>query len=595
MKRILTLLAILAFASGFVACDDDPTTPPTDQDQSDTSDETELPPIDQVEQDELAGCRNNDDCASDPNGAICNLSSGDCVECLLNADCSATETCSPQTFTCVPSGCSSDADCLNPDLPACSDSVCVECTTNSHCPAAHFCNTASNTCVPDSGCKTDADCDGALPICNTATGACVECLRSTDCEGTADCVDQACVAITCDNEGFSIDDQSVEGNANLIYYEAYDDGTETFDALTLELYYAQVQTPALNKPGSIELGSLAIDTNYQTCSTCVLLYAGCTEDGGCEKTFFATGGTLHLDAIGKNGTPFQGHLEGVELIEVTIDGNTFRSTPVPGGQNWCIDTVTFDTIMVGDPPVQGCASDDDCSGDTPRCDTTSENCVQCLDASDCDTEQVCTDNVCRTPGLCTYTGFETMSEEVDTQTDYFGYTAYSSISSPSDLLAIEFYYGSGNPPPLNKPGTFTLGSTPEERNYATCGTCVLIYQGCDEGGCDKIFFATGGTLNVTEINTNGSTFVGTLVDAELVEVTIDAQYNSTPVPSGDTWCLPSQSFQFPSGCQSDDDCEPSTPICLEDYAVCVSCEKNSDCTEPSVCRENQCVAPLTCT
>ena len=32
------------------------------------------------------GCVSDGDCASDPNGAICDLSSGDCVECIPSGD-----------------------------------------------------------------------------------------------------------------------------------------------------------------------------------------------------------------------------------------------------------------------------------------------------------------------------------------------------------------------------------------------------------------------------------------------------------------------------------------------------------------------------
>jgi hypothetical protein len=234
-------------------------------------------------------------------------------------------------------------------------------------------------------------------------------------------------------------------------------------------------------------------------------------------------------------------------------------------------------------------------------------------------------------GACTQSGFTAVEEYAEADTDYFGYSAYSSSASPTDQLFIEFYYGYGDPPPLEGPGTFELGVSPDEKNYATCGTCVLVGQGCDDNGCNKLFFATSGTLTVSSFAT-GQDFTGTLTNARLVEVTIDSSYTSTPVAGGDTWCLTSYSFDAPIegtlSCSSNTECAGSTdtpycdtasstcvqcleeshcasltatPHCDTDYFTCVECVDNAQCassTYGAFCVDNQCGAcatPFDCT
>jgi hypothetical protein len=191
-------------------------------------------------------------------------------------------------------------------------------------------------------------------------------------------------------------------------------------------------------------------------------------------------------------------------------------------------------------------------------------------------------------GTCTKSGFTPAEQTAEVSTDGMQYQALSSTTAPADLLWINFYYGYGDPPPLTGPGTFTLGETPDEQNWATCGTCVLLLANCDDqGACDKYFFAESGTLTVTDFQTGGN-FAGTLTNARLVEVTIDTTtYDSTPVPGGDTWCLSSYAFDAAlSGslpCTSTADCAGSadTPYCNTETSECVQCLQESHCTSLS--------------
>ncbi|MCA9602592.1 MAG: hypothetical protein R3A78_08045 [Polyangiales bacterium] len=139
---------------------------------------------------------------------MCNSSTGTCVECLGQGDCSgSTPVC--DSGECV--GCAGDSDCdFDEGLTVCAGSgACVECDTGKTdactgntsvcfdqecvvCSASDdsactgttpICDTGSNTCE---GCDSDSDCAGfaGTPAC-AGTGACVECTASniTACAG----------------------------------------------------------------------------------------------------------------------------------------------------------------------------------------------------------------------------------------------------------------------------------------------------------------------------------------------------------------------------------------------------------------------------
>ena len=186
---------------------------------------------------------------------------------------------------------------------------------------------------------------------------------------------------------------------------------------------------------------------------------------------------------------------------------------------------------------------------------------------------------------CTTTGFTATDESAgyDSQNNDVYYDGYTATTSPYDELEVGLYFDYGNPKPTIGPGTYTIGGTTAEQNAATCGTCIMLWQGCDDtaGTCAKTFFATSGTLTVTTMDNTGG-FVGTLTNAHLVEVTIDdTTGNSTPVAGGQTWCIPSYSFnqalttELP--CSTSDDCSGDTPKCDTSSNTCVECLTNPDC------------------
>jgi hypothetical protein len=95
--------------------------------------------------------------------------------------------------------------------------------------------------------------------------------------------------------------------------------------------------------GSFNLGT-GDNNNYQTCSECLLVFQDIdTGTGNAAKTFFQSQGTLVIDPTTPPGSdPIKMSWTNVILVEVTIDPNTYFSTPVENGD--CYNIVS-DTVF----------------------------------------------------------------------------------------------------------------------------------------------------------------------------------------------------------------------------------------------------------
>jgi len=190
----------------------------------------------------------------------CDVSVGgspnDCVECLVNSDCSDTgEVCNTATKLCVPClpdaiGGNVDSGCSQPinackDLTAPTEDICVDCLVTADCSTSgDVCKTSDNSCTPcvdsatggarDLGCEAnqpplcndavvgvpptcvncedsnpaatptpDDGCLTAAPACNvSAVGGpvCVECLVDGHCNGGKVCDTQTSTCVPCVND-----------------------------------------------------------------------------------------------------------------------------------------------------------------------------------------------------------------------------------------------------------------------------------------------------------------------------------------------------------------------------------------------------------
>ena len=115
-------------------------------------------------------------------GQFCNPSTGGCVDCLSNSNCSAALTggfCNPATSRCVE--CLQPSDCPY-DRPGCSDGTCGGCQASAECLPNQICDEGLCGCLGNAGCGGDA------PVCiaQTDAGAC-GCTSNTDCPADTFC------------------------------------------------------------------------------------------------------------------------------------------------------------------------------------------------------------------------------------------------------------------------------------------------------------------------------------------------------------------------------------------------------------------------
>jgi hypothetical protein len=109
-----------------------------------------------------------------------------------------------------------------------------------------------------------------------------------------------------------------------------------------------------------------------------------------------------------------------------------------------------------------------------------------------------------------------------------------SAGAKPDIVIVELLtgfapFGTGTAPIVPKPGTYPL--TGPQLNYETCGTCVRAVAAVDTNTDGGDFFATGGTLVVTEVGTKvGDKFTLELQNVTFEQVTYAAMtFRSTPV------------------------------------------------------------------
>jgi hypothetical protein len=94
--------------------------------------------------------------------------------------------------------------------------------------------------------------------------------------------------------------------------------------------------------------------NYETCATCALLF-DCPDvtdiDVDVCTTFEVFSGTLDVTVNASEATgPFVATLTNARAREVTLDTDTFISTPVENGRIWCIDAHTIDVTSEAPAP-----------------------------------------------------------------------------------------------------------------------------------------------------------------------------------------------------------------------------------------------------
>jgi hypothetical protein len=139
---------------------------------------------------------------------------------------------------------------------------------------------------------------------------------------------------------------SSQSSADGAYYDvdggAIDEGYGS-PALVDDISFQFYNLGAGFHTGSINLAT-GDDSNYQTCSECLLVFQDFNDSTNqYTKAFFQSQGVLTIDPTTPPGSdPIILSWSNVKLVEVTIDPNTFISTPVPNGA--CYNIVS-DTVF----------------------------------------------------------------------------------------------------------------------------------------------------------------------------------------------------------------------------------------------------------
>ena len=171
---------------------------------------------------------------------------------------------------------------------------------------------------------------------------------------------------TCSTTGFQVvrEQSSVQGFG--LEYVALNTADTPYDALRVQIYN--------DWGGPTEPGTYSLDgINYADCGLCLLVYSGCTAGGPCAKTFYAEAGSVEITAIGGVGSQFTAVLHDVVFDEVTIDPQSYVSTPVDGGETWCIDDFTYDQEVIDGSGADCDRPDIVCVGETVS-DFSLQNC-----------------------------------------------------------------------------------------------------------------------------------------------------------------------------------------------------------------------------
>ena len=92
------------------------------------------------------------------------------------------------------------------------------------------------------------------------------------------------------------------------------------------------------------------EVNYATCGVCVLLKTGCQQHGDhghCSATYMPEeGATISFDQLDDEaGGNWSGSLSSIVFVEVSIDGDTYETTPIEDGDTIELDSWDFDVIL----------------------------------------------------------------------------------------------------------------------------------------------------------------------------------------------------------------------------------------------------------
>ena len=152
-----------------------------------------------IGQQQRCGCLTHSDCPLSLHGPVCDVALQRCT-CTSDDQCTlaANTRCAPPHAgagykQCV-KPCKADNDCkTRPGLPRCLQGFCVGCRSDADCAGVRpRCDTGRRRCV---SCLADAHCSAESPFCDLALGTCAQCRSHGDCSASLDggtCIEGYC-------------------------------------------------------------------------------------------------------------------------------------------------------------------------------------------------------------------------------------------------------------------------------------------------------------------------------------------------------------------------------------------------------------------
>lgn len=142
------------------------------------------------------------------------------------------------------------------------------------------------------------------------------------------------------------------------------------------------------------------------------------------------------------------------------------------------------------------------------------------------------------PSDCTYMGFRPETQSTNAADGWFFYEAFQMRGGA--LHEFGFHLDRSRASEGTHDFTFT------GENYSECHTCAVGGRDCLAGECTW-YLATEGTVHFDELTFSTRVARGRVDDLRMIEVRLAGPptYESTPVASGRTWCVPSMRFSAP--------------------------------------------------
>ena len=281
--------------------------------------------------------------------------------------------------------------------------------------------------------------------------------------------------------------------------------------------------------GSYDLASTS-NKNYATCTECVLVLEDVNTSGQVTREYFQTAGTLTIDEVDDN-YGIKGTVS-AKLEEVTIDAESYLSTPVPNGKCVEIESGIFDNICVPDCEGKICG-DNGCGGDCGE---------GCGDDLACSADQ----KSC-VPFECEKVTLNQFKLEKMTMPSYYEYSSTLTPNigeSASDAFSFQVYYGEK----MNK--VWDLAGT----KFHNCQLCLLIAEDKGATNYNRFYFQQKGTIDFSREPDKNSNFFNpsdgsinnvAVKDLRLIEVTLDTFDNTaTPVPGGKCLEITNTTFNY---------------------------------------------------